>query len=304
MGQTVTLTAEPADGYHFAGWVVVSGEVALDGDSFAMPAGDVTVRAVFEPHAYGAYEPNQDGTHTRVCAVCGERQTEACSGGTATCATLATCALCDQPYGELDPNSHEALTEHEAVAATHLEEGSAAYWHCEGCDRCFADAEATKEISPTDTVLGRLPEHSANGSGWHSDESGHWLLCACGERFELAEHEPEVVGAKDSTCTEDGYTGDTVCSVCGYVIAKGEVVPETGHDFEDGVCTACGAEETCSGEPEEPVRPEPAPSKPELEDSKPTVPETGDASALFSLPLALLGAIAAGASLALARRRS
>ena len=65
------------------------------------------------------------------------------------------------------------------------------------------------------------------------------------------------MGAKAATCTEDGYTGDEVCTVCGETVKKGEVIPATGHKTqlvgakaatctEDGctgdeVCTVCGA---------------------------------------------------------------
>ena len=68
--------------------------------------------------------------------------------------------------------------------------------------------------------------------------------------------ETEIVGAKEPTCTEDGYTGDVVCKACGKVITKGEVIPATGHDTEivgakkptctedgytgDEVCKTCG----------------------------------------------------------------
>ena len=68
--------------------------------------------------------------------------------------------------------------------------------------------------------------------------------------------ETETVNAKAATCTEDGYTGDVVCKVCGKVITKGEVIPATGHDTEivgakeptctedgytgDEVCKTCG----------------------------------------------------------------
>ena len=66
----------------------------------------------------------------------------------------------------------------------------------------------------------------------------------------------ETVNAKAATCTEDGYTGDVVCKVCGKVITKGEVIKATGHDTEivgakeptctedgytgDEVCKTCG----------------------------------------------------------------
>ena len=69
-------------------------------------------------------------------------------------------------------------------------------------------------------------------------------------------HKTQLVGAKPATCTEDGYTGDEVCTVCGETVKKGEVIPATGHKTqlvgakaatctEDGytgdeVCTVCG----------------------------------------------------------------
>ena len=37
---------------------------------------------------------------------------------------------------------------------------------------------------------------------------------------------------KDSTCTEEGYTGDTVCSDCGAIKEKGETIPMKDHTWE------------------------------------------------------------------------
>ena len=66
----------------------------------------------------------------------------------------------------------------------------------------------------------------------------------------------ELKGAKDATCTEKGYTGDTVCKWCDKVMKAGEEIPELGHKTEvkdakaatcteagytgDEVCTVCG----------------------------------------------------------------
>ena len=81
-------------------------------------------------------------------------------------------------------------------------------------------------------------------------------------------HDTELVGAKDATCTEDGYTGDEVCKICQTVVKRGEVIPALGHDYKDGKCSRCGAEE-----PTTPV--------------EPGKPATGDSSTLV-LWLALL----------------
>ena len=95
-------------------------------------------------------------------------------------------------------------------------------------------------------------------------------------------HDTELVGAKDATCTEDGYTGDEVCKVCQTVAKQGEVIPALGHDYKDGKCSRCGAEEPTTpvepgkpGEPSQPTQPE----KP----TTPDTPATGDSSNMTAL---------------------
>ena len=39
----------------------------------------------------------------------------------------------------------------------------------------------------------------------------------------------KVINKKDATCTEDGYTGDTVCAICGKEITKGQTIQAKGH---------------------------------------------------------------------------
>ena len=47
-GTTITLTATPNKGYHFKQWQVISGGVTITNNKFAMPAGDVEIKAIFE----------------------------------------------------------------------------------------------------------------------------------------------------------------------------------------------------------------------------------------------------------------
>ena len=89
-------------------------------------------------------------------------------------------------------------------------------------------------------------------------------------------HDTELVGAKDATCTEDGYTGDEVCKVCGVTVKQGEVIPALGHDYKDGKCSRCGAEEPTT--PVEPGKPQ-QPEKP----TTPDTPATGDSSNMTAL---------------------
>lgn len=44
-------------------------------------------------------------------------------------------------------------------------------------------------------------------------------------------------------CTTDSYSGDLVCTVCGKTVENGETTTAPGHNYVDGVCDICGAEE-------------------------------------------------------------
>lgn len=54
-------------------------------------------------------------------------------------------------------------------------------------------------------------------------------------------HKPQLEGYKEPTCTEDGYSGDLVCDACGEIIQRGTTISALGHNYENGVCTICGA---------------------------------------------------------------
>ncbi len=108
-------------------------------------------------------------------------------------------------------------------------------------------------------------------------------------------HDTELVGAKDATCTEDGYTGDEVCKVCQTVVKQGEAIPALGHDYKDGKCSRCGAEEPTT--PVEPGKPE-QPEKP----TTPDTPATGDESQLMLWVSGML-VCALGAGLMLRRKK-
>ena len=56
--------------------------------------------------------------------------------------------------------------------------------------------------------------------------------------FNFEHNNTKLVGAKEATCTEDGYTGDLVCEDCGEVLEQGEVIPATGHTEVNAPYTA------------------------------------------------------------------
>lgn len=67
---------------------------------------------------------------------------------------------------------------------------------------------------------------------------------------QLEAHNMKAVAAKAPTCTKDGNAAYWVCEDCGLLLdADGKVlkavpvIPATGHKYQDGVCTVCGAAE-------------------------------------------------------------
>ena len=65
-------------------------------------------------------------------------------------------------------------------------------------------------------------------------------------RLECTHATTEVKNAKDATCTEKGYTGDTYCKDCGVKLADGTEIAMTDHKWDAGKVTK-EATETAEG---------------------------------------------------------
>ena len=55
----------------------------------------------------------------------------------------------------------------------------------------------------------------------------------------------EIKDAKDATCTENGYTGDTYCKDCGDKLESGKVIPAAGHKGGTATCKDKALCEVC-----------------------------------------------------------
>ena len=99
--------------------------------------------ALEHTHVWGAWISNGDGTHTRTCAKdSSHTETNACSGGTATCQSSAICAVCNTAYGAKDMTNHTGGTEvRGSVEATTSTEGYTGDTYCKGCDTKLADGK-------------------------------------------------------------------------------------------------------------------------------------------------------------------
>jgi hypothetical protein len=121
----------------------------------------------------------------------------------------------------------------EKVAPTCTADGMDAHYYCGNCGRYYAveNGEQGSELSKEALVLTATGHTFGEGVEWQHDETGHWQVCVCGEKSEVAEHTFELTGAKEATETEEGYTGDEAC-ICGLVKTPGEVIPALGQPTE------------------------------------------------------------------------
>lgn len=102
--------------------------------------------------------------------------------------------------------------------ATCMHKGTLEYWFCTDCTKNFEDAAGNVEILDVSTPI---------------DPTNH-------------DGEFSIVGEKDPTYTEDGYTGDTVCSHCKKVVEKGIVIPKLEKPHEHTMKYVAGQIATCN----------------------------------------------------------
>lgn len=182
-GETVKLTAEPKDGFHFVAWE--NGEEPIsDKETYSFSVSeDLVLTAVFAEHDYADAWRSDEDCHWRACACGAITEREEHSGGTASCAEKAVCEICGRAYGAF--GAHE-LVHHDAVAADCETSGSVEYWHCAVCGKNFADADGEREFeSVTIAASGHALAYHERVAPTYSAEGreAHYACAVCGELF-------------------------------------------------------------------------------------------------------------------------
>lgn len=182
-GETVKLTAEPKDGFHFVAWE--NGETLIsDEATYSMKVSeDLTLTAVFAEHDYADAWRSDEDFYWRACACGAITEREKHSGGTATCAEKAVCETCGEVYGAF--GAHE-LIHYEAVAADCETSGSVEYWHCAVCGKDFADADGERELESVTIAAGghALAYHERVAPTYGAEgRAAHYACAVCGELF-------------------------------------------------------------------------------------------------------------------------
>lgn len=182
-GETVKLTAEPKDGFHFVAWK--NGEKTIsDEKTYSFTANeDLVLTAVFAEHVYADTWQSDEDCHWKECDCGAVIEQEKHSGGTKSCAEKAVCETCGEVYGAF--GAHE-LIHYEAVAADCETSGSVEYWHCAVCGKNFADADGERELeSVTIAASGHALAYHERVAPTYSAEGreAHYACAVCGELF-------------------------------------------------------------------------------------------------------------------------
>ena len=231
-------------------------------------------------HAWGAWTPNGDGTHTRICTNpnCDAKEENAPCGGdsSATCTTKGTCETCGGSYyGGHDlvkhaakaptcteigwdaydrcircgyttrkelPALNHALEQHEAQAPTCTEKGWNAY---ETCSRCDYTTYVEQPALNHDLVQHAAKAPTCTEIGWNAYETCSRFGCNYTTRKELPALNHNLVrhDAQAPTCTEKGWDAYDTCSRCNYTTYQ--EIPALNHnlvrhDAQAATCTEKG----------------------------------------------------------------
>ena len=196
-------------------------------------------------HAWGEWNPNGDGTHTRICTNpnCDAKEENVPCGGDsrATCIRPGTCTTCGGRYD----GGHD-LVQHAAKAPTCTEKGWDAYETCSRCDyTTYAELPALNH----DLVRHDAKAATCTEIGWNAYDTCKNCDYTTYAEVPALNHDLEQHDAKAPTCTEKGWNAYETCSRCDYTTY---VERPAQHDLEQHAakaptCTEIGwnAYETC-----------------------------------------------------------
>lgn len=167
--------------------------------------------------------------------------------------------------------SHLSTTVVPAEPSTCIKHGHAEYTVCNDCGAVVAGSDAELPLAPHSYVENAEEEYLVSAATC-VDRAVYYESCSvCGaagtETFEYGDvdssnhvGETYLIGQKDATCIETGYTGDVYCSSCDNMISAGTETPLAEHTYgewvettkptctepgeETRVCEVCGTNET------------------------------------------------------------
>lgn len=185
-------------------------------------------------HAWGEWNPNGDGTHTRICTNpnCDAKEENVPCGGDsrATCIRPGTCTTCGGRYD----GGHD-LVQHAAKAPTCTEKGWDAYETCSRCDyTTYAELPALNH----DLVRHDAKAATCTEIGWNAYDTCKNCDYTTYAEVPALKHDLVQHKAKAPTCTEIGWDAYETCSRCDHTTYA--ELPALNHDYQ-----AVTVEPTC-----------------------------------------------------------
>ena len=187
--------------------------------------------ALEHTHDWSAWISNGDGTHTRTCAKDGSHtETNACSGGIATCQNSAICSVCNTAYGAKDMTNHTGGTEvRGSVEATTSTEGYTGDTYCKGCNNKLADG---KTIPKKDSGSSGGSSTGGSSSGGTSGGTGSG---SSGGNTTPSTSVTVPVSGEEKTIRVDSTVSSTTATIEDIDLSKLNTV--IGNDVKTGVVT-------------------------------------------------------------------
>ena len=300
--------------YRWANFVVDGAKIEVDNSTESTVDGIkghqyVTIHVPTAPaphtHTFGDTWTSDATDHWHACTasdcngIDAIKDKAAHSGGTATCTVKRVCTVCNQSYGEFDPNNHTHLsgwtsdaTGHWKVCtdcnATDIDKASHTYgdWQItqkatateagsqyRECSVCHYKETVTIPATGPCTHEGTL-KYTDNG-----DWSTHKVECiACGQVINAKEAHAihgyrinDVAGTHQEFCNKCSYNGPVLHHSNFIYVSDGDshykkcgicgvrTGMKEAHNFENGSCTACGAADPTYVPPTDPAPVEPTP---------------------------------------------
>lgn len=187
--------------------------------------------ALEHTHDWSAWISNGDGTHTRTCAKDGSHtETNACSGGIATCQNSAICSVCNTAYGAKDMTNHTGGTEvRGSVEATTSTEGYTGDTYCKGCDTKLANG---KTIPKKDSGSSGGSSTGGSSSGGTSGGTGSG---SSGGNTTPSTSVTVPVSGEEKTIRVNSTVSSTTATIEDIDLSKLNTV--IGNDVKTGVVT-------------------------------------------------------------------
>lgn len=198
----------------------------------------------------------EEGEILYTCSVCKETKVEALAKTDnhqwgewttitkPTCSTkgkeVRECSKCSKTEEKAIPTIPHTVVKEADKAATCTEDG---YKGREYCSVCNTTIKERTIIPATGHQWGEWHTTLAKTCTTDGKEVRECSKCSKIEERTIPAtgHDVKLVGAKDSTCTSKGYSGNEVCKTCGKTIKTGHELPLAQHTpkKEEGVAATC-----------------------------------------------------------------